>query len=140
MPGTILRSASLAVLRSIGSWPMDFMSLLAGGVGALGAWAQAAGALSAPTENRATTSNAIDRFMRCPPAEMSELLANPQQLHLEDQGRPARNDPAGPAVTVTQVRGDDQLALAAHLHGDDALVPALDDPALAHRELERRAA
>src|SRR6185503_14045386 len=48
-----------------------------------------------------------------------------------------RDDPAGPAVPVAQVRGDDQLALAAHLHGDDALVPALDDAALAHRELER---
>src|SRR5216683_4207891 len=63
--------------------------------------------------------------------------ADPEQLDLEDQRGAGRDDAARAAVAVPQVRGDDQLALAAHLHGDDALVPALDDAALAHRELER---
>src|SRR5512147_2374030 len=38
------------------------------------------------------------------------------------------------------MRGDDELALAADLHRDHALVPALDDAPLADRKLERCAA
>src|SRR5947209_6561591 len=64
-------------------------------------------------------------------------LTDPQQLHLEDQRGAGWNHAAGALLPVAEVRGDHELALAAHAHGADALVPALDDAALADRKLER---
>src|SRR5690348_8875465 len=136
MPGIILRSASLAVLRSSGSCPMSFMaslaaglvSLLAAGGVVLGAWAQAAGAASTPAENSTATTRPISRFMaRLLSRGLPSLDA--EQLHLEDQGGAGRDHAACPAITVAQVRGDDELPLAADLHRDHALVPALDHAA-----------
>src|SRR6266446_6324168 len=63
-----------------------------------------------------------------------------EQLDFEDERGARRNDVAGAAIAVAQVRGDDELALAAHLHGGHALVPALDDAALADGEGERLSA
>src|SRR5512144_2293673 len=164
MPGIVLRSASLAVFRSSGSWAAlsslaaGLVSLLAGAGAALGAWAQTVGAASMPVENSTATSRAINRFMTglldgdvdlTPPglehgdpgaSKKGGSSANAQQLHLEDERGARRDDSTGSPVTVAQVRGDDQLPLAAHLHRDDALVPALDDAPLADRELERAAA
>src|SRR6202041_3705551 len=45
----------------------------------------------------------------------------------------------GAARTITQVRRNDQRALAAYVHGGEAFVPALDDLALAEREGKRLA-
>src|SRR6187551_1387389 len=124
MPGIILRSPSLAVLRSSGSCPMSFAASLAA---------------SRPVENSTATTRPISRFM-AGLLSRGLLSLDAEQLHLEDQGGAGRDHPAGPAIAVAQMRGDDQLALASHLHRDDAFVPALDHAALAHRELERAAA
>src|SRR6476469_5618260 len=144
MPGIILRSASLAVLRYSGSCPMSFaaslaaglVSLLAGAGVVLGAWAQAAGAASRPVENSTATTRPISPFM-AGLLSRGLLSLDAEQLDLEDQGGAGRDHPDGPAIAVAQMSGDDQLALASHLHRDDAFVPALDHAALAHRELER---
>src|SRR4029077_20847617 len=113
--------------RSSGSCAI--LSALGGGAGAgaaFGVWAQAVGAASMPVENKTAMSSAISRFMGAPPRRVSVTAnsADLEQLHLEDQRRPRRDDPARPAVAVAQVRGDDQLPLAADLHRDHALVPA----------------
>src|SRR5262245_64087141 len=63
-----------------------------------------------------------------------------EELDLEDERGAGRDDAAGAALAVAQVRGNDQLALAAHLHGAHAFVPALDHSPLADREHERLAA
>src|SRR5262249_57170162 len=60
-----------------------------------------------------------------------------EQLDIEHQRRIRRDHPAGAAGAVAERGRNDQRALAADLHGGDALVPALDDAALADREIER---
>src|SRR5713226_6629362 len=133
MPEIVLRSASLAVFRSRGSCFIELE--------ALGAWAQTAGAVSTPVENRPMRISAINRFMGALPRARNRAASlDAQQLHLEDQGRARGNHGARAAIAVSQMGGDDQLPLAADLHGDDTLVPALDDAPRAHRELERGAA
>src|SRR6185295_19356903 len=59
------------------------------------------------------------------------------QLDLEDQRRSARDHRRASGRTISQVCRDLQLALAALVHRRDALVPALDDVALAERERDR---
>ena len=48
------------------------------------------------------------------------------ELHVEHQRRAGRNDAAGAAVAVGEVRRDDEAALPADLHAGDALIPSLD--------------
>src|SRR5438874_3951187 len=63
-----------------------------------------------------------------------------EQLHLEDQRRPRRNDAARAAVAVAEMRRDHELALATDTHRADAFVPSLDDTSLPDRKHERLAA
>src|SRR5437868_2614666 len=58
-------------------------------------------------------------------------LLDAQQLDLENEIGVGRNDVAGAAGAVTELRRDGQLALTPDLHAGHALVPALDDPARA---------
>src|ERR1700681_4912807 len=51
---------------------------------------------------------------------------HPQQLDLEDQDCVGRDDAAGAARAIAELGGDDQRALAAHLHARHTLVPAFD--------------
>src|SRR6516162_10913141 len=60
-----------------------------------------------------------------------------EQLDVEDQRRVRRNDAAGAACAVAERGRNDQRALAADLHGGNALVPAGDHAVLADRKLER---
>src|SRR6185312_6664873 len=53
-----------------------------------------------------------------------------KQLDLEHQRGVRRNRAAGAALAVTQCRGNQQDAFAAHAHAGHAFVPALDDAAL----------
>jgi hypothetical protein len=115
------------------------VSLLAGAGVVLGAWAQAAGA-ARQTGGEQHRDDETDQSLHGRSPFEGTSLTDAEQLHLEDQGGAGRDHPAGPAIAVAQMRGDDQLALASHLHRDDAFVPALDHAALAHRELERAAA
>src|SRR5262249_53720032 len=68
------------------------------------------------------------------------LRVDPDQLHFEDEGGARRDHAARPAIAVAEMRGDDELALAAHAHRADAFVPALDDAAAPDRKHERLAA
>src|SRR5579871_6635297 len=63
-------------------------------------------------------------------------LFDRQQFDVEQQRRVRRNDAAGAARAIAERRRDDQRALAANLHGGDALVPAADHVAGADRERE----
>src|SRR5690606_13121960 len=63
--------------------------------------------------------------------------ADAEEVHDEDEGLAGLDAAAGAGVAVSQVRRDDELAAAAHLHARDALVPAGDDAPAAQRELER---
>src|SRR5215475_13840311 len=67
-------------------------------------------------------------------------LLDRQQLDVENQRGVGRNDPAGPARSIAELRRDDQRSLAADLHGGDPLVPAGDDALHADGELEGCAA
>src|SRR5439155_25756874 len=58
------------------------------------------------------------------------LFIDREELDFEDQRRARWDDAARAAIAVPQVRRDDELALAADLHGPDALVPALGHAAL----------
>src|SRR4029453_15766111 len=49
----------------------------------------------------------------------------------EDRRGAGRNDAARSPLAVAQMSGDDELALSSYFHGAHALVPSLDDPALA---------
>src|SRR5256714_12038864 len=69
---------------------------------------------------------------------MSSLL-DLEELDIEEQRRVGRNRAAGAALTVAQLRRDDQRALAANLHPGNALVPAADDLPAAQLERERLA-
>src|ERR1700728_17747 len=62
------------------------------------------------------------------------------EIHVEHERCAGRNDIARPAVTVREVRRDDESALPAYLHAGHALIPSLDHLAGAHLEAERRAA
>jgi hypothetical protein len=70
------------------------------------------------------------------PAGERELL-NAEQIDLEDQRGARRDDAAGAARAIAQVRRNDQRALTADMHGGEAFVPARDDLALAQREGKR---
>src|SRR5687768_1274151 len=67
-------------------------------------------------------------------------LLDVEQLHLEHQRRVRRDDAAGAARAVAELRRDGELALAADLHAGDAFVPSLDHVALPEREDKRLAA
>src|SRR5580693_1965045 len=66
--------------------------------------------------------------------------ADAQQLDLEHQVGVGRDQPARALLAVAQRRRNEELALAAHAHAGESLVPALDHRADAELELERRAA
>src|SRR3978361_2178791 len=70
------------------------------------------------------------------PAGRARLL-RAEPLDVEDQRGARRDVVAGAARAIAQIRRDDQRALAADMHGGDALVPALDHLALAEGEGER---
>src|SRR5262245_3715306 len=63
-----------------------------------------------------------------------------EQLDFEDERGVGRDDVAGAALAVGQVRRNGQLALAADFHAGDAFVPALDHFAPAKRKIERHVA
>src|SRR5574341_227802 len=65
------------------------------------------------------------------------LLSHPEELHFEYQRRVRRNDAARASGSVAHLRRNGELALAADFHPLHALVPALDDLALAEVEDER---
>ena len=77
------------------------------------------------------TDPKISRRERCAP------LLGAEQIDVEDQRGVRWDDTTRTSRAVTQVRRNDQCALAAHMHGGDAFVPALDDLALADRERKR---
>src|SRR5438093_13044415 len=60
-----------------------------------------------------------------------------QELVLEAKGGAGRNDAARSPLAVTQMGGDDELALSPHLHGAHPLVPSFDDPTPADGKGER---
>src|SRR6185437_4354385 len=64
-------------------------------------------------------------------------LLHGEQFDVEHQGRMRRDHTAGAARAIAERGRNDQGALAADLHGGDALVPASDDAVLADRKLER---
>src|SRR5580658_4085602 len=70
------------------------------------------------------------------PSGLAPLL-HAEKIDVEDQRGSRRDDAAGAARAIAQVRRNDQRALAADMHGGDAFVPALDDLALADRERKR---
>src|SRR2546427_6285364 len=55
------------------------------------------------------------------------LLHDLEQLDLEDQSRAGLDDGRRPPITIGDVRGTDQLALAADLHSLEPFGPALYD-------------
>ena len=61
-----------------------------------------------------------------------------EQLYLKDKSRPARDLGRTSAVTIAFRGGDDQLALFANAHAQQAFVPALNDLSSAQCEVERR--
>lgn len=61
------------------------------------------------------------------------------ELGLEDERRARRDAVSGARLAVAQRRGHGQLALVAHAHVEQALVPALDHLAQADLEAERLA-
>src|SRR5436190_13740730 len=63
-----------------------------------------------------------------------------EQLDVEHQRGVGRDHATGAARAIAERGRNDEGALAADLHGGDALVPAGNDPARADRELERLAA
>src|SRR5258708_37592454 len=65
------------------------------------------------------------------------LSLNRQKPDIEHQGRVRRDPAAGAACAIAQRGRNDQRALAADLHGSDALIPAGDHPVLSDRKLER---
>src|SRR5690348_2503378 len=67
-------------------------------------------------------------------------LLDRQQLDVENQRGVGRNDTAGTALSIAELRRNDQRSLAADLHGGDALVPAGDDALHADGKLEGRSA
>src|SRR5215204_4733130 len=60
-----------------------------------------------------------------------------EQLDIEDQRGVWRDRAASAARAIAETGRDDERALATNLHARHALVPTLDDPALADRKLER---
>src|SRR5450759_847514 len=72
--------------------------------------------------------------------ERTFCSASVNQVHDEDEGLPRLDRATGAAVTVGEMRRDGQLATAADLHADDAVVPALDDLTDAQPEVQRRTA
>src|SRR5579863_5842988 len=60
-----------------------------------------------------------------------------EQFDVEDQGRVRRYDAAGAARAITELRRNDQSALAADFHRGDTFVPARNHLALSDRKLER---
>ena len=60
-----------------------------------------------------------------------------KQLHLKHQRGIGRNNASRTACTIALLGGNKQAALAADLHALHALIPALDDHALAQAELKR---
>src|SRR5690242_4333394 len=67
------------------------------------------------------------------------VLLHVEQLDVEDQVG-IRRDRAAAFRAIAQRGGNDERALAAHLHAGDALIPAGDDHAAAELERERLAA
>src|SRR5207245_1899524 len=67
-------------------------------------------------------------------------VANGNELDVEDQRRIRRNDVAGSAAAVGQVRRNHERASAADAHAGDTVVPAGNDATAAQRETERRTA
>src|SRR5690606_23065921 len=63
--------------------------------------------------------------------------AHVHEVDDEDERLAALDRAAGATVAVAQVRRDGDLAPAADLHAEQALVPALDDLADTDREVER---
>src|SRR6516164_8162079 len=67
-------------------------------------------------------------------------LFHVDQLDIENQRRVRRDDAARAPCAVAHLRRDDQGALPSDAHAGYALVPALDDAALADHESKRRVA
>src|SRR3954468_16057635 len=89
-------------------------------------------ATASPTTPAPTTMQSVDSIQR--------LALDAEQLDIEDQRGVRRNEAAGAAVAIAEFCRNDQGALAADLHGGDALIPARDDTLHADRKFERGAA
>jgi hypothetical protein len=67
----------------------------------------------------------------------SHDLLNLDELGLEDESRVGGDDTADSTAAIGKIGGNSELALLAHLHAEEALIPALDDLAITDSELER---
>lgn len=74
------------------------------------------------------------------PAEATRPSAHAEQVDDKDEGLPGPDDTTGSAFAVGEARRDCQPATPADFHSRDALIPALDHPALSEAEAERVAA
>ena len=62
----------------------------------------------------------------CEDVDGSGSLLSVDELHVEDEGGAPGDDVARALLAVAQLGRDDQLALLAGAHAQDALLPALD--------------
>ena len=88
--------------------------------------------LELPLRNRPSGDKKAEAHARsrldCPFGQVRtvDLSTSPRGLDLEEQCRVGRNDSAGSARAVSEIRRDQERPLAADLHRRDALVPSLD--------------
>src|SRR6266700_1391793 len=68
---------------------------------------------------------------------IESLALHVEQFDVEDQRGIRRDDAARAARAIAELGRDDEGALAADLHGGDALIPTADDLTLADGKLER---
>ena len=75
--------------------------------------------------------------LAAPAVNSSSSALHVEQFDIEHQRGVRRYDAAGAARAIAELGRDDESALAANLHGGDALIPAGDDLMFAEGELER---
>src|SRR5271157_1135820 len=73
----------------------------------------------------------------CPLEWLAHSLLDLEQFDLEQEGGVGGDDATCAAAAVPKIGGNQQLALAANLHAQDAFVPTLDHPTGADREIKR---
>src|SRR5262245_48335340 len=110
--------------------------LLAGGAGREQAGATIARRANAATEARLRFREPYLELRRGKPCLTPAILPDAYEPDVEDERRVGGNAADG-LIAVAEAGRNDQPALAADAHADDALVPALDHLAAAERERER---